>query len=109
MESFDLGGIIGAFMTGLFADQDINPAGFDGAFYGRPVQMWKQIAGILTAIGNVSSLSTKRNSTNCFSGFSAACTAGILLPLDWIIGIRLSPEEELLGLDWIGKKKNVFF
>ena len=37
------------------------------------------------------------------SGFASACTAGILFPLDWIIGIRLSPAEELRGLDWIGK------
>jgi ammonia channel protein AmtB len=39
-------------MTGLFAQQSVNEAGgADGAFYGRPVQLWYQIAGILTAIG----------------------------------------------------------
>jgi len=36
-------------------------------------------------------------------GFASACTAGILLPLKYTIGIRLTPEEELQGLDWIGK------
>ncbi len=36
-------------------------------------------------------------------GFGSACTAGILLPLKFTIGIRLTPEEELRGLDWIGK------
>ena len=46
-----LGGIIGAFMTGLFADISVNPAGANGAFFGHPIQMWYQIAGILTAIG----------------------------------------------------------
>ncbi|UJR34341.1 hypothetical protein I4U23_021744 [Adineta vaga] len=78
------GGIIGAFMTGLFAELSNNPAGADGAFYGHPIQLWYQIAGILTAIG-----------------FASACTAGILLPLKYTIGIRLSAEEELRGLDWI--------
>ena len=40
-------------MTGLFADQTVNPASVNGAFYGRPIQMWYQIAGILTAIGEM--------------------------------------------------------
>jgi len=47
-----IGGIAGAFMTGLFAQKMVNvDGGADGAFYGRPVQLWYQIAGILTAIG----------------------------------------------------------
>ncbi|CAF0734385.1 unnamed protein product [Adineta steineri] len=33
------------------------------------------------------------------TGFASACTAGLLLPLKYTIGIRLSPEEELRGLD----------
>jgi len=47
-----IGGIAGAFMTGLFCQKSVNPEGsVDGAFYGRPIQLWYQIAGILTAIG----------------------------------------------------------
>ena len=46
-----LGGILGAFLTGLFSQQAVNKDGYDGAFYGRPIQMWYQIAGILTGIG----------------------------------------------------------
>ncbi|CAF3926915.1 unnamed protein product, partial [Rotaria sp. Silwood1] len=78
-----VGGILGVFMTGLFPEKSVNSInGVDGAFYGRPIQMWYQTAAILTAIG-----------------FAAACTAGILLPLDWIMGIRLAKEDELEGLD----------
>ncbi|CAF4982651.1 unnamed protein product, partial [Rotaria sp. Silwood1] len=45
------GGIIGAFMTGLFSQRSFNSInGADGAFYGNPIQMWYQLAGILTAI-----------------------------------------------------------
>ena len=50
------GGILGAFMTGLFADVSMNPAGANGAFYGRPIQMWYQIVGILTGIGKSTTL-----------------------------------------------------
>jgi ammonia channel protein AmtB len=39
-------------------------------------------------------------------GFAAVCTAGILLPLDWIMGIRLAKEDEMRGLDATG---NVVF
>lgn len=40
-------------MTGLFAELSVNESGgANGAFYGRPIQLWYQIVGILTAIGN---------------------------------------------------------
>ncbi|CAF3896388.1 unnamed protein product, partial [Rotaria sordida] len=84
------GGVLGAFMTGLFPQKSINPVnGNDGAFYGRPIQLWYQIAGILTAIG-----------------FAAACTAGILIILDWIMGIRLAEEDEVEGLDLTAHGEN---
>ncbi|CAF3750324.1 unnamed protein product [Rotaria sp. Silwood1] len=77
------GGISGAFLTGLFAEKWVNPSGgANGAFYGHPIQLWYQIAGILTAIG-----------------FASVCTAGILLPLHFTIGIRLAHDDELTGLD----------
>jgi ammonia channel protein AmtB len=37
-----------------------------------------------------------------FVGFAALCTAGILYPLQWIMGIRLAKEDELEGLDLAG-------
>jgi ammonia channel protein AmtB len=42
---------MGAFMTGLFCQLDFNPGGADGAFYGHPIQLGYQLAGIATAIG----------------------------------------------------------
>jgi ammonia channel protein AmtB len=48
-----IGGASGAFMTGLFCQKWVNEeGGADGAFYGRPIQLWYQTAGILTAMGN---------------------------------------------------------
>jgi len=38
-------------------------------------------------------------------GFAALCTAGILYPLDWIMGIRLGKEDELEGLDLTGRRR----
>ncbi len=35
-------------------------------------------------------------------GFAAVCTTGILLPLHWIIGIRLTEQDEIEGLDASG-------
>lgn len=43
-----------------------------------------------------------QNQTNFLLAFAAVCTAGILLPLDWTIGIRLAKEDELQGLDSTG-------
>ena len=46
-------------MTGLFADISVNPGGANGAFFGHPVQMWYQIAGILTAIGQCATVTRR--------------------------------------------------
>jgi len=37
--------------------------------------------------------------------FAAVCTAGILLPLHWTIGIRLAKEDEVQGLDAAGTEQ----
>jgi ammonia channel protein AmtB len=39
-----------------------------------------------------------------FLGYAAVCTAGILLPLHWTIGIRLGREQEIEGLDASSKR-----
>ena len=41
-------------------------------------------------------------------GFASACTAGILLPLHWTIGIRLAKKDEIEGLDVAGKIFGLF-
>jgi hypothetical protein len=44
-----------------------------------------------------------------FLAFAAVCTAGILYPMDWIMGIRLAKEDELAGLDLAGKIKVILY
>ena len=75
-----VGGIVGGILTGLFAQEEIG--GTDGAFYGNGEQLGRQLAGILMT-----------------SVYSAVGTAVIMLGLKVTIGIRVSEEDEDMGLD----------
>jgi Amt family ammonium transporter len=77
-----VGGIWGALATGLFATKTINAAGGDGLFYGNPAQLWNQFVGVLAA---------------GVLGF--VLTAIILKVLDATMGLRVTDEEEVEGLD----------
>ncbi|CAM4839355.1 unnamed protein product, partial [Rotaria magnacalcarata] len=77
-----MSGIVGTFCTGLFCQIDINAQGANGAFYGNPVQLWRQIAAILVT-----------------ASFSAAVTAGILLPMHFTFGIKHTSADQIIGLD----------
>ena len=77
-----VGGTWGAIATGLFATKAINAAGADGLFYGNPGQLWNQCIGILAS---------------WVLGF--VLTLIILKVLDVVIGLRVSEEEEVAGLD----------
>jgi ammonium transporter, Amt family len=77
-----VGGIIGALATGLFATTSVNPAGFDGLFYGNPGQLLTQLIAVVV------------------TGVYAAVVTYLLLKLiNLVVGIRVSPEEEARGLD----------
>jgi Amt family ammonium transporter len=77
-----VGGTWGALATGLFATKAINAAGADGLFYGNPAQLWNQIVGILAswALGFV-------------------VTFILLKVLDATMGLRVTEEDEVAGLD----------
>ena len=77
-----VGGFIGVLATGLFASKAINPAGADGLFFGNPSQLGVQS---LTAIS--------------VAAFSFVGTFGILKLVDLLVGLRVSQEEEVTGLD----------
>jgi len=77
-----IGGIWGALATGLFASTAINAGGADGLFFGDITLLFKQIAAILgTAI------------------YAFGVTYVLLIVLDPIIGLRVSEEEEQIGVD----------
>ncbi len=77
-----VGGMWGAIGTGLFATKAVNSGGADGFFYGNPAQVLIQ----LKAVGI----------TILWSGFGSFI---LLKIIDVMVGLRVSPEEEVLGLD----------
>jgi Amt family ammonium transporter len=77
-----VGGTWGALATGLFASKAINAAGNDGFFFGNPGQLWTQFVAVAgTWI------------------FAAVGTLIILGILKAVMGLRVSEEEEHVGLD----------
>jgi Amt family ammonium transporter len=80
------GGTLGALLTGLFATKAINSAfGKDiptGALDGHWGQIWNQLAGVAIAWG-----------------ISMVGTLVLLFVVDKVIGLRVSPEQEAIGLD----------
>jgi len=82
-----VGGTWGAFATGIFATGAVTAvAGFQGSIGGvidhRPEQILAQLAGI-----------------GATWGYSFVATFLILKVLDLIMGLRVSPEEEIVGVD----------
>ena len=77
-----VGGIWGALATGLFASTLVNPGGADGLFFGNPGQLWIQFVGVAATIG-----------------FAFVGTLIILGILNATMGLRLSDDEEQMGLD----------
>lgn len=77
-----IGGTWGALATGLFASTAINPAGGNGLFEGNAHQLLLQVIGIAA--------------TWVFSGVG---TYILLKVVDLVMGIRVTKEEEIMGLD----------
>jgi Amt family ammonium transporter len=77
-----VGGIFGAIMTGVFATKTINPAGNDGLLYGNPSLVVTQLIAVAVTVV-----------------FVAVGSAVILLALKAVMGLRVTPEEERMGLD----------
>jgi Amt family ammonium transporter len=77
-----VGGTWGALATGLFASKAINAAGNDGLFFGNPGQLWTQLVSVVVTIA-----------------FAMIVTAILLSILKSTMGLRVSDEEERMGLD----------
>lgn len=75
-----LGGIVGALLTGVFAVEAIG--GTPGLLEGNTGQVWTQFVGILATVA-----------------WSGIATFVILKVIDMIIGLRISTEDEVEGMD----------
>jgi Amt family ammonium transporter len=77
-----LGGTWGAIATGLFASTRINPDGANGLFFGNPGQLWIQFVSVISTMI-----------------FAFVMTLIILKVVDVTIGLRITEEDEVKGMD----------
>jgi ammonium transporter, Amt family len=77
-----VGGIVGALCTGLFASKLVNPAGGDGLFFGNPGQFATQVLAVGVTLV-----------------YSFVISYALFKILDATMGLRVSPEDEIAGLD----------
>ena len=76
-----VGGMLGAILTGIFADPAINEAG-KGLLYGNPGQLITQIIAVVVTVA-----------------YSGGVTFVIFMVVKAIVGVRVEPEHEITGLD----------
>jgi Amt family ammonium transporter len=77
-----IGGTWGALATGLFASKEINAAGNNGLFFGNPGQLGVQFVAVVATWA-----------------FAFIGTLIILAILKALMGLRVSEEDERMGLD----------
>ena len=78
-----VGGILGSVLLGLFADKSVNALGFDGTFFGGGTELLvNQVIAVVVTFA-----------------FSFVVTYAVAKVLNATMGIRVSPEDELAGLD----------
>ncbi|MBW2119549.1 MAG: ammonium transporter [Deltaproteobacteria bacterium] len=77
-----LGGIWGALATGLFASKIVNPDAANGLFFGNPGQLWIQFVSVISSMV-----------------FAFVMTLIILKIVDVIMGLRVTEEDEVRGMD----------
>jgi Amt family ammonium transporter len=77
-----VGGTWGAIATGLFASKAINEAGNNGLFFGNAAQLGTQIVAVIATIA-----------------YSFILTLIILYIVKAIMGLRVTEEDEVVGVD----------
>lgn len=78
-----VGGMVGMIMTGIFATKTVNSAGNDGLFYGNFAFLFTQLKALVVVVG-----------------YSFVMSLAIFKFIDLILPLRVSEEEEEMGLDY---------
>jgi len=86
-----VGGTWGALATGLFASKAVNPDGADGLFFGNPGQLGIQAIAVLATWV-----------------FAFVGTFILLKIVDAIMGLRVSTDEEQVGIDLSQHDENAY-
>ena len=77
-----VGGALGALLTGVLASTAVNPGGADGLLFGNPGQLWIQFVSVaVTAV------------------YCGGMTYILLKIVDAVIGLRVTEDDEQVGLD----------
>jgi ammonium transporter, Amt family len=77
-----VGGTIGMLAVGIFASRQVNPAGADGLLNGNPSLLAAQALTFVAV-----------------AAYAGVVTWGLLRLVDRVVGLRVTPEEEVRGLD----------
>jgi len=77
-----IGGMVGILMTGIFATKTVNPGGNDGLFYGNAAFFLTQLKAMVIVVV-----------------YSFVVSFAIFKFINFILPLRVSTEEEELGLD----------
>jgi Amt family ammonium transporter len=86
-----VGGIVGTLCLGIFASTQVNPAGVDGLLAGNAAQLGKQAIGVVVV------------------GVYTLVVSWILLKvIDAVMGLRLTEEDEVVGLDSVEHSETAY-
>jgi ammonium transporter, Amt family len=77
-----IGGMVGMVMTGIFATKTVNGAGADGLLYGNAAFFLTQLKGLAIVVA-----------------YSFTVSFAIFKFINFILPIRVSQEDEMMGLD----------
>lgn len=86
-----VGGIWGALATGLWATTSVNSAGANGLFYGNPALFWIQLKAVLVTVV-----------------YSFIVSFVLLKLVDAIFGLRVSVQDERVGLDLTQHRESAY-
>jgi len=75
-------GVVGILLTGVLASKAVNPSGADGLLFGNAAFFGAQVLTVIVVVL-----------------FSAVGTFVVLKLVDRLVGLRILPEEERMGLD----------
>jgi ammonium transporter, Amt family len=86
-----VGGMLGVLLTGILATKAVNPNGADGLAYGHPRQLLIQFIAMIVC-----------------AAFSFVLSFVLLKLVDRLVGLRVAPDHENIGLDLTQHRESAY-
>jgi Amt family ammonium transporter len=86
-----VGGVVGTLCLGIFASTQVNPGGVNGLLAGNSAQLVKQLIGVVVV-----------------GGYTLVVSWILLKVIDVTIGLRLTAENEVIGLDSVEHSETAY-